>query len=182
MATEVADDRRAQVRSYIQHNATKSAGDMLDMIQEEHERLLSLVAGLSDEQATFKPAADEWSVLDTLTHVVAGKKGVARLAAALAKGEKPPAVGGEGETQKQDGVKGRDYASLADVIAAINAAHDELTAFLRQVSDESNSELTHPHFIFGDLNCREWAVFQRVHDRDHGGQIASVIAAPGFPA
>ena len=183
MATEAPSDVRERITGYIKHNATKSNQAVLDLVQAGHKQLMGLVEGLSDEQATFKPSAEEWSVLDTMQHVVAAKKGVARLCEALARGEEPGGIGGEGEdTQKQDGVTGRTYASLADAVEGAVGAHDELVAFVNKVSDESNTEVTHDHFLFGALNCREWAVFQRVHDGDHAGQIEKIKAADGFPA
>ncbi len=183
MATELQSDVRGRVGGYIKHNAKKSNEAVLDLIQHGHKQLMALIDGLSDEQATFKPSAEEWSVLDTMQHVVAAKKGVVRLCEALARGEKPGGLGGEGEdTQKQDGVTGRTYATLAEAVDAAVAAQEELAAFVNDVSDDSNTELTYDHFLFGALNCRQWAVFQRVHDGDHGGQIEKVKAADGFPA
>ncbi len=183
MATELQSDVRERVGGYIKHNASKSNEAVLDLIQHGHEQLMGLIEGLSDEQATFKPSAEEWSVLDTMQHVVAAKKGVAHMCEALARGEEPGGIGGEGEdTQQQDGVTGRTYDSLAEAVEAAVAAQDELVAFVSKVSDESNTELTYDHFLFGPLNCREWAVFQRVHDGDHGGQIEKVKAADGYPA
>ena len=77
---------------------------------------------------------------------------------------------------------GRTYATLAEAVDAAVAAHDELVAFVNGLSDASNTDVTYDHFLFGPLNCREWAVFQRVHDGDHGGQIEKIRAADGFPA
>jgi hypothetical protein len=31
------------------------------------------------------------------------------------------------------------------------------------------------------MNCRQWAVFQRVHDADHAPGIGKIKATPGFP-
>ncbi len=182
MATEAPSEVRERVTGYIKHNANKSNDAVLDLIHHGHKQMMELVDGLSDEQATFKPSAEEWSVLDTMQHVVAAKKGVARLCEALARGEKPGGLGGEGEdTQKQDGVTGREYATLAEASEAAVAAHEELAAFVNGLSEAANTEETHDHFLFGPLNCREWAVFQRVHDGDHGGQIEKIKAADGFP-
>ena len=183
MATEAPSDVRERITGYIKHNAAKSNEAVLDLVQAGHKQLMGLVEGLSDEQATFKPSAEEWSVLDTMQHVVAAKKGVARLCEALARGEEPGGIGGEGEdTQKQDGVTGRTYATIGEAAEAAGAAQEELVAFVNGLGDRTNLETTHDHFLFGPLNCREWAVFQRVHDGDHGNQIEKVKAADGFPA
>ncbi len=182
MATELQSEVQERVTGYIKHNATKSDEAVLGVIEHGHKQLLESIDGLSEEQATFKPSAEEWSVLDTMQHVVAAKKGVARMCEALARGEQPGGIGGEGEDkQKQDGVTGRTYATLAEATAEAVAANEELVAFVNGLSDASNTEETFDHFLFGALNCREWAVFQRVHDGDHGGQIEKIKAADGFP-
>jgi len=182
MPTEAPEDVRERVRSYLVHNATKELGELRDLVQKGHDQIMGIAAGLTASQATFKPAPDEWSVLDCFQHVVAAKKGTARLAATLARGEQPPGIGGEGEeTRRQDGVTGTRYATLDEARAAAQAAHEELLAFLDTAASTANLEATYPHFLFGDLNCLQWAAFQRVHDGDHAGQIERIIAAPGYP-
>ena len=41
---------------------------------------------------------------------------------------------------------------------------------------------TAPHGTFGDLHCRAWYIFQRIHDADHVTQFRSIREAPDFPA
>ena len=42
--------------------------------------------------------------------------------------------------------------------------------------DAPDTSITPPHPFFGDLNCREWAAFQRVHDEDHIQHAAKILA------
>jgi hypothetical protein len=37
--------------------------------------------------------------------------------------------------------------------------------------------MTRAHPWFGELNCREWAVFQRVHDEDHIRHAGKMVEA-----
>ena len=171
----------SRIRSYIQHNAGKSEDGVRALVQTGHDKLFGPIADLSEEQATFKPNGDEWSVLETLRHVVQAKRGVARICARLARGETPRNVGQEGEAAVQDGIMGEEFATLAQARAAAQAAQDELLAFIDTLSADVNLETRYRHFLFGDLNCREWAAFQRVHDGDHGNQIEKILAAEGFP-
>jgi hypothetical protein len=77
---------------------------------------------------------------------------------------------------------GEQYATLADARAAMDAAQRDLLAFIDGLSSSTpNVEARYNHFIFGDLNCLEWAAFQRVHDGDHSGQIEQIRSAAGFP-
>jgi hypothetical protein len=171
-----------RIGAYIRHNAAKSPQALHDLVQKGHDQVTDLIEGLSPAQAVFKPSADDWSVIETMRHIVAAKQGVARVCARLAAGETPGGVGAEGQAQRQDGVMGEEYATLAEARAAMDVAHAELLAFVDGLASSTpNVETRYNHFIFGDLNCREWAAFQRVHDGDHSGQIEQIKAASGFP-
>ncbi len=171
----------SRAKSYIERTSQGEAAAIRNAVEQGHEQLGALVDGLSSEQATFKPASDVWSVLEVLRHVVTAKHGVARICERLARGETVSGFGAEGERQ-QDGVMGRDFASLAEAREAMDAAHNKLLAFIDGPLATGNLDARYKHFIFGDLNCREWAAFQRVHDGDHSGQIAQVKSATGFPS
>ena len=72
--------------------------------------------------------------------------------------------------------------TLAEAREAAVTSQEALVAFVNGLSEASNTEETFGHFLFGPLNCRQWAVFQRVHDGDHGNQIEKIKAADGFPS
>ena len=97
MATELQSEVQERVTGYIKHNAKKSNEAVLGIVEQGHKQLLEMIDSLSEEQATFKPSAEEWSVLDTMQHVVAAKKGVARMCEELARGEQPEVVAGRGD-------------------------------------------------------------------------------------
>jgi hypothetical protein len=179
--TTTQQDVIDRVTGYIRHNATKEPAALRALVQQGQAQLTGLLDGLSEEQAAFKPATDDWSVRELLRHVIAAKRGVARICERLAAGERIAGTGREGD--EQDGMMGRrEYASLAEARAALDEAHASLLAFIDGPLAAANTETRFPHFIFGELNCREWAVFQRVHDGDHANQIQQIRAAPGFPA
>ena len=169
-----ASDR---IRSYLTHQAGKSPQAIRDLVQKGQSQLLDTIEGLSEEQATFKPEPDVWSVLEVLHHVERAKRGVVKICASLAQGETPAGFGGEGEDRGSE-----TFASLAEARAAIEAPHEELLAFIETLPPAANVESRYDHFIFGALNGREWAAFQRVHDGDHANQIEQVKASPGYPA
>ena len=77
MATPTAPppDVIERVTSYIKHQGSKSPEAIRDLIQSAHDRLTSMLDGLSPEQASFKPSADDWSVLELMHHVVSAKGG-----------------------------------------------------------------------------------------------------------
>jgi hypothetical protein len=178
--TTAQDEIIERVGSYIRHNATKEPPALRGLVQQGQQQLTGLLDGMSDEQARWKPGADDWCALELLQHVVTAKRGVARICQRLASGEKVADFGGEGE--EQDGVMSkRTFASLAEARAAMDAAHGDLLAFIDGPLAAANVETRFRHFMFGELNCCEWVVFQRVHDGDHSGQIEKIKSAPGFP-
>jgi hypothetical protein len=168
-----------RLTGYIQHNAQKTPADLHSLVQQGHDQLVALISAMTEAQASFKPAPDVWSVIELLGHVVTAKGGTARICQRLARGETPTNRGREGE--EQDGVTRDRFASLADARPALEAAHQDLLAFIDGPMAAANTDARFNHFVFGDLNCREWAAFQRVHDGDHAQQIEQIMAAPGYP-
>ena len=180
MATALPAEIIDRVTGYIRHNATKEPPALRSLVQQGHDQLSGLLDSLSEEQARWKPGPGDWCALELLQHVVTAKRGVARICQRLAAGEQPPGIGREGD--EQDGItRGEPFASLAEARTAMNAAHAELLAFIDGPLASANVEARFNHFVFGDLNCREWAAFQRVHDGDHAGQIEKITSAPGYP-
>ena len=170
----VPDDLKERVLSYIAHQSEKQPEGIAGVVEQGHDQLVGLLEGLSDEQAAFKASAEDWSVLEVLRHVVGSKRGVARRCSVLARGEASASF----EPADEVG----SFASLSEARAALDAGHRELLASVRAPTPDANVDVTFDHPFFGPLNCREWAVFQRVHDDDHAGQIEKIKAADGFPA
>ena len=170
----VPDELKERVLSYIAHQSEKQPEGIAGVVEQGHDQLVGLLEGLSDEQAAFKASAEDWSVLEVLRHVVGSKRGVARRCSVLARGEASASF----EPADEVG----SFASLSEARAALDAGHRELLASVRAPTPDANVDVTFDHPFFGPLNCREWAVFQRVHDGDHAGQIEEIKAADGFPA
>ena len=170
----VPDDLKERVLSYIAHQSEKQPEGIAGVVEQGHDQLVGLLEGLSDEQAAFKASAEDWSVLEVLRHVVGSKRGVARRCSVLARGEASASF----EPADEVG----SFASLSEARAALDAGHRELLASVQAPTPDANVDVTFDHPFFGPLNCREWAVFQRVHDGDHAGQIEKIKAADGFPA
>jgi len=180
MATTPQADVIERVGGYIRHNATKDAEAIRALVQQGHEQLTGLLDGMTEQQAAFKPGPEDWSVLELLRHVISAKRGVARTCSLLARGEPVAGLGREGD--EQDGMMGRrTYSSLAEGREALEEAHQQLVAFMAGEMARAQLELTLNHFLFGDLNSVEWAVFQRVHDGDHSNQIGQITSATGYP-
>ena len=178
----IPEERRALAVAYLQKGALRSAAEIETIVEEGHGALLQALDGLSTAQATYKPEAGEWSVLELMGHVVTGKQLVAALCASLANGTLPPGFGPALEVEAaQDGVTVARFETLETARASACDAHAALLDFVRSADGPVNVEMTFTHFVFGALNCRGWAAFQRLHDDDHRPQVDAIRAAPGFP-
>jgi hypothetical protein len=181
-APSLPDGLRQAAIEFVQSNARQPATHIAEVIETGHNRMMAALDGMSETQAAFKPAPDEWSVLELMAHVVSTKQVMGVLTAAMAKGELPPGFGAATETQaSQDGFIVSKFETLAAAQAAAQEAQASMLSFARGLDGELNTELTFRHYIFGPLNCREWVVFQRIHDDNHAPQVDQIKASPGFP-
>jgi hypothetical protein len=179
----IPDDRRAAAVAFLRSGGVKTPAEIETIVQRGHDELFEALVDLSEAQAAYKPSANDWCVLELMAHVVTTKRVIAGLCGSLGAGQRPPGVGPEFEEQAaQDGVTYARFETLAEARTAAQAAHDDVIAFVRSLDGPVNTDVTFRHFIFGALNSREWAIFERLHDGDHTPQVASIKASAGFPA
>ncbi len=174
MTTDPGETPQDRVLSYVRHNAEKDPQTLRGFLQQKHELIIRTIARLSAEQAAFSLGEGEWSILQVLAHVERSKIATAQRCVALAKGETPEAYDGDDH--------GEPKSTITEARVAVELAHGEIMAFLENVGPEINLETTISVGDFGTFNCMEVAVFQRVHDDDHLGQISGIMEAKGFPA
>ena len=99
------DEVKVFVRKFVAEHAVKSPAEIASVVQAGHDPIARQLAGLSDAQAVFKPAPDQWSVLELMQHVVTVKQVCAGLCTSLGSGQMPPGFGPEWQEEKaQDGV------------------------------------------------------------------------------
>jgi len=181
-ALTIPDEQRANAIAFVRENALRPAAEIEAIVQEGHASVLHAVANVSEEQAAWKPSADDWSILEVMDHIVSVNRLMGMVSNGLAKGALPPGLSGNVESASaQDGVSIVKFKSLAEARAAVDAAHAELVAFILSLDARPEPTLTFSHFVFGAFNFREWPVFQRVHDDNHAPQIEAVKQSAGFP-
>ncbi len=166
------EDVVQRVRSYIDHQATKGPGEVRQLIERTVGEFDERLAGVSEEQARFKPAADEWSVVEVLSHISSVTAFSARVIAALARGEMAPLTSeGPGAPVSLAALRER----MADAWAAVHQSIEGLPA-------EPDLSATFAHPAFGEFNCMQWLVFVRVHALDHAQQIDKIKSDSRYPA
>ena len=167
--------------AFIAEHSVEGPVQIAAIVQEGHDEILAAIAPLTDAQAKQKPSDDDWSVLDAMAHVVTTKQVIVGLCRSLGEGVWPPGIGPEWEEEAaQDGITTASFSSIIAARDAAQAAHSELVELIHEL-DRANTDVRFKHYIFGPLNAREWAVFQRIHDGDHIPQIERLVASPDFP-
>jgi len=171
----VTDDARQRLVSYLEHQANKDVPRMLQLIEEQRARLLALLDGVTDEQAAFRPAPDQWSIADVLRHVIAAEEGVAGIIESLARGAVPDGSRALGSQVPDEG------QALSALVERLRTARAALLERVGGWPASPDLSATYDHPFFGPLNCKGWVAFQRLHDADHIGQIEQIKGAEGWP-
>lgn len=172
----VTQDLRERAISYIRHQAAKPRDELVRIVAAGQERLLKVVEDVADDVTTVRPTPDEWSLRELMLHVVAAQHAVAGLLSRMTTGERV-------EIKNPDAAIGMalpdDGSPHATLIERLRAGNEQMLAAVRRLPDEPDLTITPPHPWFGQLNCLEWAAFQRLHDEDHIQHAQKILAAVG---
>lgn len=145
-------------------------------VREAFSRLGSALASLSDEQATWKPDAEEWSAAQVGDHVAIATGVMCNVTALLAKGQAVTDADWDPPPQFRG-----DAADVDDVRKRLG----ELPGFTDRLFEEGvktdRLDERANNSLLGDMNWREWFYFLGVHANDHIGQIEKLRGTPGFP-
>ena len=179
MTTDTLTEEQQRVRGYL-----RGQGEKYDWYQlwrrlaAPRLALLDALEGVTDEQAAFVPTEGEWSIAEVTQHLVNGARNNARLVERLARGETADA-GADGDVEPPREPASMSIAELREELLR-NAV--DFASLPARLPEPPSFELESPHAFFGDLHCKAWYLFQRIHDVDHTGQIEAVKAAAGYPA
>lgn len=174
-----AEDDRAALREHLQRT---------------RQMFLSAVAGLSEEQWTFKPDPERWSIAECAEHLAASESFIRDAVAATLQG---PAAEDTSGTGKDDTVltlivdrsqrfqapepvrpTGR-FGGMEDVILEFSRQRARTFELLRQAEGLRTHVSEHP--AFGPLDAQGWLYFLSGHTERHTLQIEEVKSADGYP-
>lgn len=174
LKADIPDRSKEWVLAFIAEHSVMDPAQIAAVVQEGHDEVLDAIAPLTDAQAKQKASDGDWSVLDAMAHVVTTKQVCAGLCGSLAAGSRPPGIGPEWEEEAaQDGITNVTFETLSAAREAAESTHQQLLEAISKL-DSANLDVTFKHYIFGPMNARQWAVFQRVHDGDHIAQIRTM--------
>jgi len=169
----------------------------LGLLARSRQTLLDAVEGVTEGQASWKPAADRWSILEYVEHLAVSDDGlIALIKRSLATPARP-----ETEDQRRAReAKIRDtpvprganhapemlrpnqrFASLSEAMAAFLAARERTILYARSTQDDLRSHFSE-HSVLGPLDGYQWLVGNARHAETHAGHIRELRASPNFPS
>ena len=172
--------------------------DAIDRLQSSRDKLLAAIAGISDEQAAFKPSPERWSILQLVEHLATSDPGLmALIRRALASPAQPELMEvaqkhdhrfhGElkpfprGVNKAPENLQPKSvYASIADAGAAFERAREATLAYARTVDDDLRSHFA-PHPLAGPMDGYQWLLACAIHVESHVLQIEELKSNPDFP-
>ncbi len=172
--SETTNPEFERVRGYLVGQAERRNWiELWPRVVGPRTEFLDEIAGVSEEQAAFKPSPDDWSISECVQHAFQASKGTLELIEGMAAGGHPD--------RDPDPPLDPKEVRFDDLRQEFIAHSSEFAGVLGRLPADPNLEVTSPHMFFGPLNSRAWFLFQRVHDIDHHNQIKAVKEAPGYP-
>ncbi len=172
--------------------------DILAANQNATDRFAASLSGLTEAQAGFKPAPEQWSIAEIVEHVSIVSNGFLRITYKLLKGAEatgkaakpdldlgPTALDAEGNQppkfQAPEHVRPTGTLSVADALAGMQQTLLGFQEIRPRLEAVDLSDQVFPHPAFGPLNAYQWLILLGEHTDRHRDQIESVKESRQFP-
>lgn len=153
--------------AWIKLESAKGPLVLVDIIQYGYHRLLDAIGDLTEQQASIRSAGGH-SALDLLAELASNRRRAVIASAALADGRIPDV---------RDEARSRlEVTSLASARIAVERTQNELLAFIRGLWPITNVTARWGETPHGELNCKEWLVYQRTLDEACTARIVDILA------
>ena len=166
-------------------------------LAESRERLVLAVEGLSDEQRSFQPAQDRWSIADCVEHIIVVETSVLRniqqVLQSAPQQERQNEVQGKEQVilervpARERRVKGPEEAmpqgrwpDFEDLMRQFEATRERSVRFSAVTQADLRNHFF-PHPFLGLLDCYQWLLFLSAHCERHVRQMEEVKVDPGYP-
>jgi hypothetical protein len=169
--------------------------ELIDLLNKTEKEFLQAVEGLTDQQWSFKPGPDRWSVAEVAEHIVLAEASMFDLATKSL--NDPLDAKWEATLGKTNMLRRAlpDRSTKVDAPPAIRPQHAmtraELMARFKQqrartlaYAQETEAPLkahTAANPFFGPLNAHQWLLYIPLHHLRHDLQIAEVKTAADYP-
>jgi len=171
---------------------------LLDQLASSEARLLDLVAGLTQQQWSFRETPERWSIAENNEHVIVLENFITQTIAMVLEGpaqpekkllvsEKESLVLGVANSRSVK-IKAREaarpvgrWAYPAELISELRKTRARTIAFAAETQADLRDHFF-PHVAFGDLDCYQWLVVLGQHGFRHALQIEEIKADAKYPA
>lgn len=182
-----------------QTSSDATPGQLIELYMVSNRAMLEAVDGLTDEQWSFKPGPDRWSIAEVLEHVIiadtwgygelttkAVEKEVSdqMLEAAMQQEQTLETTLGDRSQKFQAPEQFHPTGQLggpSDLVMAFKAERKDISEHLKTAEFDLRDRYA-PHPIFGEMDIHTWAMFLMEHGNRHLQQIEEVKKADGYPA
>ena len=158
-------------------------------------QLLEEVERLSQAQADWRPAEEEWSVGEILHHVTLAEIGTGKLTSKLlreAPQPLPPFPADlvafqplppppPGPAKAPEVVYPERGHRLERLLADLKTTHDRSRESVERMAAVDPRGLRWRHPALGEMDLAQWWMLQARHEADHLQQLRGVKATKGFP-
>lgn len=170
------EEERQRVSGYLLSQGEKYGWlELWPRVVQGRLEFLEAIRDVNEKQGEFRPGEGDWTIREVAHHVLAGSRGVAETITRLAGGETAEGV------RWTDPAQEPASSSLADLRAELLSDSVAFSNLPGRFPDDVSLEPTAAHSFFGELHCRGWFMFQRVHDQDHARQVQAIKGAAGYP-
>lgn len=168
------NEEQQRIRGYLQTQAAKlTVADLCAKVRSDMEQVREAAEAVPTARFAERPTEGEWSANEVMAHVVAGAQGGTNAIVAVLD------TGGRQAAATDTIERVTTEQSAAEWWAQLVAERERLFARAAQASGDEHPDVKWSHPFFGDLNWREWLLFQRIHDLDHARQMQAITAALG---
>ena len=169
--------------------------EVIELLLKSEEEMLRAIDGLTDQQWTFKPAPERWSIGEVVEHIVLADALLFDTAvkaldgrmdeawnATLAKSDvlRKALPDRSRRVDAPAAIKPQQAMTRAALVSRFKEQRAKALAFARE-TDKPLKAHTAQNPFFGSLNAHQWLLYIPLHHVRHNQQIAEVKASSGYP-
>ena len=169
--------------------------EVIELLVKSEEEMLRAIDGLTDQQWTFKPAPERWSIGEVVEHIVLADALLFDTAvkaldgrmdeawnATLAKSDvlRKALPNRSRRVDAPAAIKPQQAMTRAALVSRFKEQRAKALAFARE-TDKPLKAHTAQNPFFGSLNAHQWLLYIPLHHVRHNQQIAEVKASSGYP-
>ncbi len=183
--------------AYAQPLTPQQRDSLLKHLQQTRQAFLDSIAGLSDDQWTFREGPGRWSIAEVAEHIAISETTILQLVTdqilkAPAVPPNPNSIPDEkllawllDRTSKFQAPEmlrpTNQWATREALTKDFIVAREKTAAYVETTPDDLHGHAA-PHPVFKMLDGHQWLLLLSGHSARHTAQIAEVKATPGYPA